>query len=161
MGFLQGLIDFITGRKKEEAPAAPAAAPVVEKAPEPEPAPAPEPEPVAEAPAPEPEAATGKRRGVGVIRANEAINCLAGIPKNDRLRERGLQIVADWIEANGRAGHRAVNPEAVVEEARKGINKIRHFVRKSAFGVPAQRETMLRRLEVARDYVKQAKQYVC
>lgn len=43
---------------------------------------------------------TGERRGVGVIKANEAINCLSRIPKNDALRNRGFQIVTDWIKAN-------------------------------------------------------------
>lgn len=38
--------------------------------------------------------------GVGVIRANEAINCLIRIPRDDSLRARGLQIVADWVRAN-------------------------------------------------------------
>ena len=42
----------------------------------------------------------GKHRGVGVLRANEAINCLMQIPKNDQLRKRGFQIVTDWIKAN-------------------------------------------------------------
>lgn len=41
-----------------------------------------------------------ERKGVGVIRANEAINCLIRIPKNDQLRKRGFQIVTDWIKAN-------------------------------------------------------------
>lgn len=38
--------------------------------------------------------------GVGVIRANEAINALSRIPKNDPLRKRGFQIVTDWIRKN-------------------------------------------------------------
>jgi len=42
----------------------------------------------------------GELRGVGVFRANEAINCLKRIPKNDRLRKRGFQIVTDWIRLN-------------------------------------------------------------
>lgn len=42
----------------------------------------------------------GESRGVGVQRANEAINCLSRIPKNDRLRKRGFQIVTDWIRHN-------------------------------------------------------------
>jgi len=42
----------------------------------------------------------GESRGVGVQRANEAINCLRRIPKNDRLRKRGFQIVTDWIRHN-------------------------------------------------------------
>ena len=46
--------------------------------------------------APEP----GKFRGVGVLRANEAIDALKRIPKNDALRKRGFQIVSDWIKAN-------------------------------------------------------------
>lgn len=40
------------------------------------------------------------RTGKGVILANEAINCLIRIPKNDPLRKRGFQIVMDWIKAN-------------------------------------------------------------
>lgn len=40
------------------------------------------------------------RQGVGVIRANEAVNSLSRIPKNDALRKRGFQIVKDWIKAN-------------------------------------------------------------
>ncbi len=42
----------------------------------------------------------GEVQGVGVIRANEALNCLKRIPKNDRLRKRGFQIVTDWIRHN-------------------------------------------------------------
>lgn len=38
--------------------------------------------------------------GVGVDRAHDAINCLRRIPKNDGLRKRGFQIVADWIKQN-------------------------------------------------------------
>lgn len=41
-----------------------------------------------------------KVRGVGVFRANEAINSLSRIPKNDALRKRGFQIVTDWIRHN-------------------------------------------------------------
>lgn len=41
-----------------------------------------------------------KSRGVGVQRANEAIDCLKRIPKNDGLRKRGFQIVTDWIKQN-------------------------------------------------------------
>lgn len=43
---------------------------------------------------------SGKQVGVGVIRANEAINSLTRIPKNDPLRQRGLQLVKDWIRHN-------------------------------------------------------------
>lgn len=39
----------------------------------------------------------GERRGKGVILANEAINCLMRIPKNDALRKRGFQLVTDFI----------------------------------------------------------------
>lgn len=39
----------------------------------------------------------GERRGKGVILAHEAINCLMRIPKNDALRNRGFQLVTDWI----------------------------------------------------------------
>lgn len=41
-----------------------------------------------------------KVKGVGIIRANEAINCLTRIPKNDLLRKRGFQLVTDWIRRN-------------------------------------------------------------
>lgn len=40
------------------------------------------------------------RPGIGVEIANEAINCLIRIPKNDPLRKRGFQIVTDWIRRN-------------------------------------------------------------
>lgn len=42
----------------------------------------------------------GEMQGKGVMLANEAINCLIRIPKNDPLRKRGFQIVTDWIKAN-------------------------------------------------------------
>jgi len=42
----------------------------------------------------------GKILGVGVMLANEAINCLIRIPKDDPLRKRGFQIVTDWIKSN-------------------------------------------------------------
>lgn len=48
---------------------------------------------------PEPEPDKPFREGKGVIIANEAINCLIRIPKNDPLRKRGFQIVTDWIKA--------------------------------------------------------------
>lgn len=41
-----------------------------------------------------------KSRGVGVRRANEAVDCLKRIPKHDSLRARGFQIVTDWIRRN-------------------------------------------------------------
>jgi len=37
---------------------------------------------------------------LGVIYANEAINSLIRIPKNDPSRKRGFQIVSDWIKGN-------------------------------------------------------------
>lgn len=48
----------------------------------------------------EDEEKSGKVKGVGVIRAHEAINCLSRIPKNDALRSRGFQVVTDWIRRN-------------------------------------------------------------
>jgi hypothetical protein len=60
----------------DDAPAAPA---------EPEPAPAGELRPLL---------------GKGVIRAKEATGILSRIPKDDALRKRGFQIVADWIRDN-------------------------------------------------------------
>jgi ParB-like chromosome segregation protein Spo0J len=42
----------------------------------------------------------GVSRGKGVRFANEAIDCLKRIPKNDLLRNRGFQIVTDWIRRN-------------------------------------------------------------
>jgi hypothetical protein len=44
--------------------------------------------------------ANGPVKSVGIIRANEAINCLSRIPKNDHNRKRGFQIVRDWIRRN-------------------------------------------------------------
>jgi ParB-like chromosome segregation protein Spo0J len=49
-----------------------------------------QPEPSAEPSRPGP-------RGVGVRWANEAIDCLKRIPKDDPLRGRAFQIVSDWI----------------------------------------------------------------
>jgi len=46
-----------------------------------------------------PESTVGLR-GMGVIRAHEAINCLKRIPKDDGLRKRGFQVVADWLKHN-------------------------------------------------------------
>lgn len=42
----------------------------------------------------------GQSIGKGVRYANEAIDCLKRIPKNDALRKRGFQIVTDWIRHN-------------------------------------------------------------
>jgi hypothetical protein len=42
----------------------------------------------------------GKKEPVGVLRANEAIDCLKRIPRNDAHRERAFQIVTDWIRHN-------------------------------------------------------------
>jgi len=41
-----------------------------------------------------------KSLGVGIERANEAINCLKRIPKNDGLRRRAFKIVMDWMRLN-------------------------------------------------------------
>jgi ParB/RepB/Spo0J family partition protein len=51
---------------------------------------------------PTPEATNGhaKRLPVGVEYGNQAVNCLKRIPKNDPLRKRGFQIVADWMKQN-------------------------------------------------------------
>jgi hypothetical protein len=42
----------------------------------------------------------GKPIGKGVRFANEAVDCLKRIPKNDALRKRGFQIVMDFIKRN-------------------------------------------------------------
>lgn len=47
-----------------------------------------------------PSVAANGKTPVGVIRANEAIDCLKRIPKNDPLRKRGFQVVTDWIRHN-------------------------------------------------------------
>lgn len=39
-------------------------------------------------------------KGKGITLANEAINSLSRIPKNDALRKRGFQLVTDWIRRN-------------------------------------------------------------
>ena len=41
-----------------------------------------------------------KVRGKGVFLANEAINCLMRIPRNDALRARAWEIVRDWLDVN-------------------------------------------------------------
>lgn len=57
---------------------------------------------------PEPESGNGEARGpikslgVGVARANEAINCLKKIPRDDPLRKRAFEIVKDWIRHNSK-----------------------------------------------------------
>ena len=47
-----------------------------------------------------PQKSTNGKTPVGVLRANEAIDCLKRIPKNDAHRKRGFQIVTDWIRHN-------------------------------------------------------------
>lgn len=49
---------------------------------------------------PEPSPKRNGKPPVGVILANEALNALMKIPKDDPLRKRGFQIVTDWIKAN-------------------------------------------------------------
>lgn len=46
----------------------------------------------------EPESVEGVAKGVGVIKGHEAVDCLRRIPKNDPSRNRGFQIVLDWIK---------------------------------------------------------------
>jgi hypothetical protein len=51
----------------------------------------------------EPEAEPDKEaraKSKAIFRANEAVDALKRIPKNDPLRKRGFQIVTDWIKAN-------------------------------------------------------------
>ena len=52
------------------------------------------------APDPDTDPEARQIRGKGITLANEAINCLIRIPKNDALRKRGLQLVTDWIRRN-------------------------------------------------------------
>lgn len=53
-----------------------------------------------EKPQPPKELPEGVSRGVGIQWGNAAIDALKRIPKNDGLRERGFQIVSDWIKSN-------------------------------------------------------------
>jgi hypothetical protein len=48
----------------------------------------------------EPELKEGQSNGVGIRRANEAINCLIKIPRNDRLKKQGFQLVKNYMRAN-------------------------------------------------------------
>jgi hypothetical protein len=57
-------------------------------------------EPATEQPGEEESDGQPRVRGVGIVRANEAINSLTRIPKNDALRSRGFQLVTDWIRHN-------------------------------------------------------------
>lgn len=43
---------------------------------------------------------SGRRGPVGIYRGNDAINALKSIPRNDRLRRRGFEIVEQFIAAN-------------------------------------------------------------
>lgn len=43
-------------------------------------------------------------KSVGVIRANEAIDCLLRIPANDHHRQRAYEIVSGWIRHNKKKG---------------------------------------------------------
>ena len=49
---------------------------------------------------PESELPTGEYRGKGVRLAHEAIAVLKKIPRKDGLRQRGMEIVVDWITLN-------------------------------------------------------------
>jgi len=49
---------------------------------------------------PEPPAKRNGKPPIGVTLANEALNVLMRIPKDDPLRRRGFQIVTDWIRTN-------------------------------------------------------------
>lgn len=49
---------------------------------------------------PQPELVEGKVNGVGITRANQAIDVLKRIPKNDKLRDAGFAMVAKWIRVN-------------------------------------------------------------
>jgi hypothetical protein len=53
-----------------------------------------------ESPDPDTDPDARQVRGKGVALAHDAINSLSRIPKNDRLRKRGFQIVKDWIRHN-------------------------------------------------------------
>ncbi len=50
-----------------------------------------------------------KISGVGTIRANEAINCLSRIPRDDALRIAGFKMVTDWIKREDVATPKPVN----------------------------------------------------
>jgi ParB-like chromosome segregation protein Spo0J len=62
--------------------------------------PTPKPEAAKPKPAEPEKPAAGRRRGVGTIIANEAIDCLMRIPIDDSLRDRAFEMVIDWIRVN-------------------------------------------------------------
>jgi len=80
-------------------------------------------------PEPEPELEEGVDNGVGVSRAHEAINCLKRIPKNDRLRKRGFQIVTDWIRDNQRATNRDTRAKGFPSRFEELICELRQLVK--------------------------------
>lgn len=49
-------------------------------------------------------------KGVGIIRAHEAINILDRIPRNDPFRARAFQIVMDWLNRASRDERTTANP---------------------------------------------------
>jgi len=62
-----------------------------------------------------------KLRGVGVSRAHEALNCLMRIPKNDPLRERGFQVVADWIDQNHDDRQHVLCPREILKSIKEAV----------------------------------------
>lgn len=51
-------------------------------------------------PQPSPTSSCANQRPEGIVKANEAINILKRIARNDPKRQRGFRIVTDWIKAN-------------------------------------------------------------
>lgn len=72
----------------------------------------------------------GEHRGVGVIRANEAINCLIRIPKDDA-RQRAFDAVLSWIETPSKIDLRA-GDDTSLQQAQLAIGRLQSIPRKDA-----------------------------
>lgn len=62
-------------------------------------------------------------RGVGLWRGNEAIDALKRIPRNDPFRDRGFQIVGDWVKAYSGANGQADDLEPLIRAWMQRTNK--------------------------------------
>ena len=58
------------------------------------------PKPGQEAPSDDEGLEKAEKSPVGILLAGDAVNCLARIPRHDAHRERGFQLVAEWIVKN-------------------------------------------------------------
>ena len=101
------------------------------------------------------------RKGVGVLRANEAIEILTRIPKNDPLRNRGFQIVTDWIKSQSKSKRKEKKERpALVKEILADVQELREVVKQSPLGLPIQREQSQYNLRIYSRIIRDAGFYL-